>query len=82
MYEALKAAIERREGRDARVMIYLAVMGGSEALPILARYRVPRLRFLNYYAGRELEDLDWIVRQFELARTIDKFDVPPKRIVF
>jgi len=82
MYETVKDAIERRDGRDAKVMVYLAVMGGTEALPTLARYRVPRLRYLNYFAGREMKDLDWIKRQLELGREIDEFDVPPEKIRF
>ena len=58
------------------------MLGGTDALPTLGRFRVPRLRYLNYFAGREMEKLDWIARQLDRGGSIDEFDVPPMRIRF
>ena len=79
---ALLASIERRDGRDARVMVYYAVLAGERALPVYASFRAPRLRYLGAYRGREMHSLDRLVRRIADGDSIDAFDVEPSRLVF
>lgn len=82
MSEALRAAVERRDGRDARVLIYLLALDGKRALPVLERYRLPRMRYLLWSRGNEIALLDRIARRIEAGRSIAEFDVPPDSLEF
>ena len=82
MSGALRESVERREGRDAAVLFYLAVLDGDGALPTLARYRLSRLRYMKGSRGKELRQLDWLGRRIESGRSLDAFDVPPDKLPF
>jgi HEAT repeat protein len=81
MFNALKASAERRQGRDAEVLIYLAVLGGDKALAILREYRMPRMVYLGLERGEELETIDWIIDQLEHGRSIASLDLPPDSLL-
>jgi HEAT repeat protein len=82
MLEALRASAERRDGREAKVLIYLAVLGGKQALPVLASTRVPRMRYLKWTRGKEQARLDAVARDVAAGFPLDYVDVPPSRIIF
>jgi HEAT repeat protein len=82
MLEALRESVERRLGRDGRVMIYLGLLGGESAIPTLTEYRKSRWHFLHALTGEEQIVLDRLVRDLRAGRTTDALDVPPGRIVF
>jgi len=82
MLGALHASVKRRMGRDAHVLIYLALLGGEEALPTLAEYRLPRMRLVGWMSGKELEKLDWVSRNLSAGRSLSEVDVPPEEIIF
>ena len=80
MARALRQAVERRDGRDAIVTVYLGVLEGKSALPVLETYRVQRMRYLMWSRGEELEGLDWLTRRIEAGRPLYPFDMPPDQI--
>jgi hypothetical protein len=82
MIEILEAGVERRQGRDVRPLIYLAVLGGDKSVPFLDRYRVTRMRYIKWSRSAELERLDWIRRELSHGRNIDDVDVPPDDLKF
>jgi HEAT repeat protein len=82
MFEALKASAERRHGRDAKVLVYLAILGGSKALSTLNDYRVQRMVYVSWNSGKELETIDWIIRQLDNGRSIASLDTPPAELLF
>ncbi|HKQ63275.1 MAG TPA: HEAT repeat domain-containing protein [Candidatus Polarisedimenticolaceae bacterium] len=82
MFEALRAAAERREGREAKVLIYLGVLGRDKALPLLARWDVPRMRYLRWSRGMEQERLHQLAQDIRGSRPLAAYDVPPERYPF
>jgi hypothetical protein len=76
----LKAAAERRHGRDVHVLIYLALLEGDKALPILADYRLLRMRYVRSMRGKEMEQLDWISRRLSAGLPITTLDFPPQTV--
>ena len=82
MYETLLAAATRRNGRDAKVMIYAALLGGERALPLLESLRKPRMRYLGWLRGVEQERLDWVAARLRTGRALGLVDVPPEKLMF
>jgi HEAT repeat protein len=82
MYEALEASAERRHGRDARVLVYLAVLGGDRALPVLKKHRIERMVYVSWSSGKELEAIDWIIHQLENGRSPASLDKQPGKVLF
>jgi HEAT repeat protein len=82
MFEALKESAGRRHGRDAKVLVYLALLGGEKALPILTEHRLPRMVYVSWESGKELETIDWIIRQISNGRSIASLDTPPNELHF
>jgi HEAT repeat protein len=82
MYQALKASIERRNGQEARVMIYLALLGEVRAIPTLEAYRLPRMRYREWKRGKELAVIDRILLDLPRGRSIDDLDLPPEKLKF
>jgi HEAT repeat protein len=82
MWKLLEASVERRQGRDARVAIYAAVLGGERALPLLRSLRPTRMRFLGFTRGNEQERLDWIAARLASGRSIARVDVEPEKLFF
>lgn len=80
MSSALRASAERRDGRDAVVLVYLGVLDGESALPVLELYRLPRMRYLKGSRGAELRRLDWLARRIATGRSLTAFDVPPNKL--
>ena len=80
MIDALIASADRRTGRDPYTLFYLALLSGDDALPVIARHRLPRTRYLKWTRATELEYLDWITRRLESGRGISRLDVPPNLI--
>jgi len=82
MIDTLERAARRRNGRDARVLVYLALTGGKRALPALDSLRVPRMRFLKWTNGLELDTLDKIAWNLRQGHSLAAFDLPPERLEF
>jgi HEAT repeat protein len=80
MVALLRLAVERQEGRDAKVLIYLALLDGRATLPVLERWRIPRMRYLRWGRGLEQEKLDWVARELVAGRSLDSVDQPPERL--
>ena len=68
MTDALIASADRRSGRDPYTLFYLAVLTEADALPVIARHRVPRMLYLKWTRASELEYLDYISRQLNAGR--------------
>jgi hypothetical protein len=62
------------------VLIYAAVLGGADALPLLDAYRVSRLRYLAVARGEEQERLDGIARHIRDGRPLTEWDEEPGRL--
>jgi len=82
MYPVLLSAVERRDGRDTLPLLYLAVLGEEQAIPVLDRYRPIRMRYIAWNRGKELDRLDWIRRQLAHGLPVEDVDVPPEDITF
>ena len=82
MFENLKESALRRAGRDAKVLIYAAIIGREAALPLLAELRISRLRYLHWLRGNELDKLDWIARRISQGRDLHEYDLPPDQLDF
>jgi hypothetical protein len=82
MYESLQAAALRRDGRDARVLVYAALVGGQRALPLLESLRKPRMRYLGWRKGAEQNRLDWVATRLATGRALVAIDVPPEKLTF
>lgn len=80
MAAALKRSAERRQGQDVYVLVYLATLTGRDALPTLAAWRVPRIRYFHYTRGREMERLDWMIRELQAGRSVESLNRPPDEI--
>jgi hypothetical protein len=80
--DLLRRAIELRDGRDPWPMIYLAVLEGERALPVLEEYRLRRLRHLSPDRSGEQEWLDWLAREIRHERSIGRLDVRPDDEIF
>jgi HEAT repeat protein len=82
MVEALRASLERRQGRDGLVPIYYALTAGKEALPLLRQVRAPSLTWFDWNRGKDLERLDFMVRRLEAGLPITTLDEPPQFLEF
>lgn len=82
MYESLVAAATRRNGRDVRVLIYAALVGGERILPLLESLRRPRMRLLGWPRGVEQERLDWVATRLKSGRSLAEIDVAPRWLMF
>jgi hypothetical protein len=82
MQRALQHAVERRDGREARVLVYLALVAGKDAVPVLLRYRVSRLRYMNWKGGIEMEQLDRVTKWITSGWSLHTVDVPPGQLAF
>jgi hypothetical protein len=82
MQRALRQAVERRGGRDAKVLVYLALLARKDALPVLERYRVSRLRYMRWKGGTEMEQLDRVSRWIAGDWSLQTVDLPPSRLSF
>ncbi len=80
MVDLLRRAAERREGRDCDVLVYLSILAGRNALPVLESYRWSRLRFFDWWFGPELARLEWMIAELEAGRSIGSLDRPPDEI--
>jgi HEAT repeat protein len=82
MYRLLEAAVARRNGRDAKVLVYAAVLGGKQASSLIEKYRLVRLRYLKHSRGFEQEKLDWIARRLGQGLSVEAIDGPPEKVHF
>jgi HEAT repeat protein len=82
MARSLREAVERREGRDAAILVYYLALERERARPTLERYRLSRMQYLKWTRGKEFEALDRIARRIEAGRTLPEFDVPPQDMDF
>jgi HEAT repeat protein len=79
MYDLLREAVERRNGRDARITAYAALTGGKRALPLLASYRRTQMQYFGWKRGVQQEALDRLAREIAAGRSVAEFDQPPER---
>ncbi len=82
MIAALRRSAERREGRDYKVLVYLGLLAGEDALDTLRGVRAPRLHYPRWDRGQEQEQLEWMIRRLEQGRSIHRLDLPPERLEF
>jgi hypothetical protein len=82
MVEALRASVERREGRDGLVPVYYALTAGKEAVPLLRQVRAPSLTWYEWNRGKDLERLDYMIRRLEAGLPISTLDEPPQFLAF
>lgn len=82
MFDLLVQAADRRGGLNGAVMIYLGVLGGQKALPVLARNRRPPLHALGWKIGRQLDAVDRLAQRIRLGRSLETLDVPPEELPF
>lgn len=82
MRDALRGCADRRSGREAPVLVYLALMDGKASIDRISRYRAPRLRYWAWSRALETAALDAIVRDLETGRSIARFDLPPYALGF
>jgi HEAT repeat protein len=80
MADLLGRSVERRQGLDIGVLTYLAQLRGREAVPVLQRYRVSRLRDIRFDRGYEVDRIDWLIRELRAGRSIASLDRPPDEI--
>jgi len=77
MTEILRKSAQRRDGRDADVLVYLALLDGRNAVPVLESLRVPRMRWFDWRRGPEQQRLDGIVRELKAGRSVSSLNAPP-----
>ena len=82
MVEALRASVERRQGRDGLVPVYYALTAGKEALPLLRQVRAPSLTWFEWNRGKDLERLDYLLRRLEAGLPITTLDEAPEFLEF
>ncbi len=82
MRERLVASVERRQGRDAKVIVYAGLAGGPSTLPLFERFRISRLKYLAGERGREQEYLDRVARRLRRGESVDEWKRPPGKIGF
>ncbi len=77
MGDLLTASVERRQGRDARVLFYAGLAGGPSTLPLFDRFRISRLKYLAGERGREQEYLDRVARRLRRGDSVEEWKRPP-----
>jgi len=80
MWDRLESAAIRREGRDAAVLIYAALVDNERGPELLKRLRRQRMRFIGWHKGKELERLDRLSVRLNSGRSVRELDVPPARL--
>ncbi len=82
MRDLLAASVERREGRDAKVLVYAGLAGGPSTLPLFERFRISRLKYLAGERGKEQEYLDRVARRLRRGGSVEEWKRPPGRLGF
>lgn len=82
MADALRAAVERRHGRDGKVLMYLLLTEGEAAFPDYENQRVESLRYLKWSRGNEQETLQRLVADLRAGRSLQFYDLPPDEFDF
>ena len=82
MTGALRRSVERREGQDYPVLIYLAQLAEAEALPTLQLVRAARVKHPKWDRGLQQQKLEWVIRQLAAGRSIRDLDRPPAALAF
>ncbi|MCP3982639.1 MAG: HEAT repeat domain-containing protein [bacterium] len=80
MVDALRTAVEMRDARDARVLVYLILASHDEGLATYSKFRIERMRYIKWSRGEEQLRLDSIARSVRAGRSIARYDQPPERI--
>jgi len=82
MRAALQRSIEMRHGRDVRPIIYYTLLSGKEAIPLIEKWIVPRMRFSVVTRGMEYRHLRELLLSLSLDHAIDDTDRPPAELDF
>jgi len=82
MVLALATAIDRRQGRDARVLNYYAVAAGAESIERIDRWKAFRMRFTYTTRANEWNHLRRILIHLRRGEPIPFADVPPEQLKF
>ena len=82
MVQALAASITARNGRDARVLSYYALLAGKDAVATIEKYLVSRMRYRQTLRGNEWNHLKRLLRLLKSERAIDFTDRPPQALTF
>ena len=82
MARLLERAVERRDGLEARLVVYAALLSERRMLPVLERIRRPRLRHLGWHLLNEQDRLDWLAARLRDGRSIAEVDLPPDKLLF
>jgi HEAT repeat protein len=75
---ALEEAARRRDGRDAEVLVRLALLRGPKVASRIESYRVPRLERVGLHAGPDQDRLDALVRDLRAGRPLDRYEREPE----
>lgn len=82
MKAALLESIELRQGRDARALVYYALLVGETAIPLIESYLPSRMQFNTVYLGREHNTLRKLLVALSDGRSLDYIDLRPDKIKF
>ena len=82
MMDALRISIDRREGRDARILVYYGLLAGKKALPTFERYGISRMRIYNSNRTLERERMDELTRRIASGRSTATWEVTPDKLQF
>jgi HEAT repeat protein len=78
--DLLRRSVQRREGLDMDVLVYLAVLEGKDATSDLERYRISRLRDLWGQRGLEQARINVMLHALAQGHTLAFLDKPPSAI--
>lgn len=82
MFTLLRAAVERRHGRDPAITVYAALTGGRQALPLLAAQRRSQLSYFGWERGKVQERLDRLAHEIAAGISLWEIDRPPEQLSF
>jgi HEAT repeat protein len=82
MKEALRRSALRRDGQDYKVLVYLAVLDGPGALPVLRDVWATRVAYPRWDRGLEQDKLQWMMRRISEGLDVWPLDAKPGRLQF
>ena len=63
-----------------RLLLYATLVGGDQAIGLLDRTRLPRMRYLGAKRGLEQDRLDRVRQRLVTGRSIAHLDVAPHTV--
>jgi len=78
----LEQAIERRDAREVRPLIYLVLLDPVAGRAMIDKHATSRMRYVKWTRGIEQEELARLVRDLDAGRSIERFRRLPPLLVF